>query len=468
MKLLLKIITAYALLLPSGAIWGNQTTTLSPILSEDSLPFTLQIDIAGFSLPSGIQSFASATSGGKWLLLAGRTNGLHDFSNVGNNFPPAFQNRTVYVIDPSTGNSWSRSLEEASSGLSQLEIDVLSVTASQAFQKDDTLYIVGGYGINSATGEMETKSTLTAINIDRMMQWVVNASPTARSAIRQASHPSLQVTGGFLFQANDHQPMLLMLGQNFQGLYLPSSNGLYTKQIRPFWLNESKNLGVLSKPSKTIFPDYRRRDLNIVPILQDNKFAYVALGGVFTLDDGVWTVPITIFPDGSSFEPDPTSPNTFKQGMNHYNCPAFGVYSTRVKEMFVVLPGGISFGFFSGGVFTTDSEIPFINQVTTIKIDKYSNFTQYIMNEEYPLIASTGSNPGNQLLFGAEAVFFPADNTPLFSNGVIQFDALPKVPTVIGYIAGGIMSTLPNTNTASDSTSSPYVFTVTLIPKDPS
>lgn len=454
----------WALILPVGTVWGqNQTLTLSPVLPPDGLPFSVVIDQAPFSLPTGLQSYASAIQGGKWLLLAGRTNGLHGFDNVGNNFPPSFQNTVVYVVDPTTGNSWSRDL--STGGLTQDQIDDLSTTASQSFQKGSTLYVVGGYGVNTATGDMETKSTLTAIDLNQMIDWVVNGAGSAVGAIRQTSDPYLQVTGGFLFQANDHQPMLLMLGQNFQGLYRDTSNGLYTQQIRPFWIHDNgKEISILAVPSSATLPDYRRRDLNIAPILLNNRFAYTAFAGVFTLDTGVWTVPITIFPDGSSFEPDPEDANTFKQAMNHYNCPTFGLYSTRSKEMYVVFPGGISFGYFQGGVFTTDSEIPFINQMTTVKIDRNNSCTQYLMSGEYPFIASTGTNPGNQLLFGAEAMFFPVDGIPLFSNGVIQLDALPREPVVVGYIVGGIMSTLPNTNTRLDSTSSPYVFTVTLLP----
>lgn len=457
----------FSLFLLAGDAWGqNQTEDLSPIFPESSLPFTIQIEEANFSLPTGIQGYVSAAYKGKWLLFAGRTNGLHGFSNVGNNFPPSSQNTRVYVIDPSSGSSWDRSLLDG--GLSQDEIDSLSATASEAFQKSNTLYVVGGYGINTTTGLMETKSTLTAVDISKMMDWVISGSGSAKGAIRQVSNPLLQVTGGFLFQANDHQPMLLMLGQNFAGLYHSSSNGQYTMQIRPFWLNDNgSNLSVLAKPSGTTYSDYRRRDLNIVPILQNNKFAYTAFAGVFTLAGGIWTVPITIFPDGSSVEPDPNSLDTFKQGMNHYNCPTFGLYSTRSQEMFVVFPGGLSFGYFSGGIFETDAEIPFINQMTTVKIDKNNSYTQYLMAGEYPFIVSTGSNPGNQLLFGAEAQFFLQDGTLQFSNGVIQFDAIPAGPTVIGHIVGGIMSTVPNTTSNSDSTSSPYVFTVTLIPKKP-
>jgi hypothetical protein len=461
----LALALSYALFSTQLLMGQNQTETLSPVLSESSLPFTLELKTASFSLPTGLQSYASALYKGKWILLAGRTNGLHDFSNIGNNFPPIFQNTTVYVIDPSTGITTSRSLKNSSAGLSQEQIDALSVTASQFFQKGSTLYLVGGYGINTASGQMETKSTLTAINLKRLIRWVKKGKPSVKKAIRQIADPILQVTGGALFQNDDHHPFLLILGQNFTGLYRGDSNGIYTKQIRSFWLNDNgKHLAIFPHQPSATLPDYRRRDLNVVPVMHRNQPGYVAFAGVFTLETGVWTVPIQIKPDGSSFEPTPSDPSTFKQAMNHYNCPAFGLYSVHSQDMYAVFPGGISYGFFSGGVFKTDSEIPFINQVTTIKIDKHSHYTQYLMDGEYPLITSTGSNPGNQLLFGAEAGFFPADNIPAFRNGVIQLDKL-CAPVVIGYIVGGIMSTLPNTNLPTDSTASPYVFSVKLIPK---
>lgn len=466
LKLLMKCVFTGMLAAFSCLMAQNQTETLSPVFSEDFLPFTLQIEKSSFSLPVGLQAYVSAIYKGKWILIAGRTNGLHGFANVGNNFPESYQNTFVYVIDPRTGNVSCRSLADQSSGLSPTEIDTLSVTSAQSFQKGAILYIVGGYGINSTTGEMETKSTLTALNLKGLMKWVEKGKPHVSKIMRQVADPLLQVTGGFLFQNSSHDPFLLMLGQNFTGLYTDSSNGAYTQQIRAFRLkDDGKNLSVIPQETTGIISDYRRRDLNIVPVIRRNKFAYVAFAGVFTLQSGVWTVPITIFPDGSSVESNPADPQTFKQAMNHYNCPSFGLYSAHAKEMYVVFPGGISYGFFSNGVFQTDSEIPFINQVTTVKIDSNDQYSQYLMTSEYPFIASTGTNPGNQLLFGASAQFFPASHIPLFRNGVIQLDKLPHKPIDIGYIVGGIMSTLPNTNTREDSTSSPYIFTVTLIPR---
>ena len=143
----------------------------------------------------------------------------------------------------------------------------------------------------------------------------------------------------------------------------------------------------------------------------------VALSGVFTLPGGAWTVPVSISPLGVPSMADPSLPGTFKQGMNNYVAPTLGLYSTS-GNMYTVVMGGISFGYFANGVFQTDVELPFINQVTTIRIDPQGLFTQYLMDAEYPLIRSTGSNPGNPLLFGAGAAFFPSTPLPMFDNGV--------------------------------------------------
>lgn len=451
---------------------ANQTPTVSPVIPEDNtLPFTLEIDLADFSLPAGLQSYAGAIYKGKWFLITGRTSGLHGFvAGSTNNFPIPAQNTMAFVIDPDTGQSWSRELNDPSSGLSQAEIDPLSTTAAQYFQKKggNLLYVVGGYGWNTATSKMITFDTLTEINLDIMIPWVMNGgTPNAQAAIRQTSDPFLRVTGGFLFQATDNSPMLLMLGHDFEGFYTMGVQN-YTNQIRTFQIQDNgTNLTIVPNPSSITYPDYRRRDLNIVPILKGNNLAYVAFAGVFTPSGGAWTVPITIFPNGASYELNPQDPSTFKQAMNQYICASFGLYSSQRDEMYVVFPGGISYGFFSNGTFQTDAELPFINQVTTIKIGKNNRYTQYLMNAKYPYMTSTGSmcSEDNQLLFGSSAQFFYREDIPLFSNEVIQFDAIPKVPTVIGYIVGGIMSKCANTSSPTDSTSCPFVFTVTLIPK---
>lgn len=64
----------------------------------------------------------------------------------------------------------------------------------------------------------------------------------------------------------------------------------------------------------------------------------------------------------------------------------------QYRRSYTVLLGGISFGDFQGGIFQTDAQLPFINQVTTIKRDRDGVFAQYLMDAEYPVIPSTGSH----------------------------------------------------------------------------
>ena len=447
---------------------NNQTDDLSPVLVNQSVPFEITIESTDLRVPGGIHSAASAQCGSNYLFIAGRTNGLHGFADGNNDFPPSLQNSSIFVINPCTQTVHSRSLYDPLSGLNQQQIDTLSVTSPQSYQSDNTLYITGGYGVETSTGNFSTKDTLTAIDVTGLMHWVTNPDCSSRASkyIRQISNPVFQVTGGYMTQFGQC-PTLLIFGQTFIGFYTTSSNGIYTKQVRKFSIiDDGKRLGVKVHESTTADPNFRRRDLNVIPIIETDckkKIpAYVALSGVFTLDTGIWTVPVEITANGMPSMADPTLDSTFKQGMNNYASAHVELLSKN-GDMYSIVFGGITFGFFQNGQFMTDAGIPFTNQVTTIKRSKDGQYQQHLLPNQYPTIVSTASNPGNTLLFGAGAAFVTAPNIPLFSNGVLNLAKIKK-STVIGYIIGGIQSTVPNTTTISDSAASPYIFKVTLTP----
>lgn len=474
---LFKAIIASIIILSGTAIqdiYGdNQTETLTPILTVHNLPFNVEIELEDFSLPVGLHSGVSAIYKGKWLFLAGRTNGLHGFAPDDNNFPPSLQNTDIYVVDPANKTVLFKSLSDPSSGLTQLQVDLLSVTSPQSYQTKKTLYIAGGYGVDTATGQFGTKPYLSAINIPGLIHWVENASSgeTAAQHIKQIEDSIFQITGGYMAQTEDDHT-LLIFGQNFTGFYHGSSNGDYSEQVRRFKIIDKGNtLSVEKKKAKPSAPNpnYRRRDLNIVPTIQmkDGNLhpGFMAFSGVFTPSGGAWTVPVRIFPNGHAVMKNANDPAAFKQGMNNYACPTLELFSQETQRMFTIFFGGISFGYFQDGLFKTDPELPFINQVTTVEVNK-NGFTQYLMEGEYPFIPSTGPNPGNPLLFGAGAFFMPV-NLPSYQNGVLKFDSLKKKPIVAGYIVGGIQSTLQNTNTMADSSACPLIFKVKLLPSTP-
>lgn len=459
-----------------GTISLNQTETYSPIYPESGLPFRVQIEQASFSLPAGVHSYARGVYNGKWLILAGRTNGMHSFNDNNDNFPPSQQNTLVFVVDPINQTVVTKDLTDPTSGLTQTQIDSLSVTSPQAYYKKNTLYMTGGYGVDTATGQFSTKSFLTAINIPGLMHWVESPSEgeTAAQHIRQISDPFLQVTGGQMFEI-ENGLTLLVFGQNFIGYYTETedgnfTSGNYTNQVRRFQIvDNGTTLKIKLKgfyPEKNN-PNFRRRDLNVVPMISmkwGKEVQYLcAYSGVFTIPGGIWTIPVTIASDGFTHMNSPSNSKAFMQSMNNYDSANAGLFSKKNDMMYTVLLGGLTYGYYLNGVFMVDEEIPFTNEVTTVNLDKHGNFKQYLMSGQYPVIPSTGSNPGNTLLFGAGAEFFLANNVSAYSNHVVKLDDL-KSTTQIGYIVGGIMSTVPNTNFSTDSTASPYIFKVSIIP----
>src|SRR5581483_6023723 len=109
-----------------------------------------------------------------------------------------------------------------------------------------------------------------------------------------------------------------------------------------------------------------------------------------------------------------------------------GMFSEKKSKMYTTLFGGMTFGFFSNGQFQTDSEIPFTNQVTTISINKHGKYAQHLMQDEYPVIVSTQSNPGNVLLFGAGAQFIPKNGIPMYENMVLKMDEIKGKSALVG------------------------------------
>jgi len=453
---------------------AHQTNSFSPVLLNSRLPYRLAVQPYGFGaaqLPT-LHSYAAGRADGKWVLIAGRTNGLHGFESVAaNNFPAASQNREVWVIDPVARQSWRRSLEDPSSDLTPTEINSLTPTNNQFYQRGDRLYMTGGYGLQlelpNGSPLNGTFDTLSAIDLPGIAEWAMGGSGTARDHIRQISDSLFRVTGGAMHEIDGRTH--LVFGQNFQGNYTPGTNGIYTNQVRSFDIfDDGTTLAIANPLSSTPNAAYRRRDLNVVPVIQPGTGGelneeLVALSGVFTTSNGVWTVPVRIDSQGNPTMSDPASSDTFKQGMNGYHSAKLGLYAETLGEMHVLTFGGISLQFLNTltGQVETDNGMPFVNDFASIVIDSTGQFSQHRIGE-FPVMTDV---QGNRLRFGANAEFFPAEGIETFENGVIKLDALGQ-PTTLGYIFGGIAANGPHTRGVPGVTSvaSNVIFEVTLIP----
>lgn len=468
------LLVGAGLLVGGPALAQNQTPTVSSISLDDStLPFTVHLERVdtGRVLPT-LQSFASGTVDGLWVIIGGRTNGLHSFTNDPvKNFPPAAQNRRVWVIDPANWRTWSRPLSD--SRLSLRLQQALSSTATESAQSGDTLYVVGGYGFLRAKKNFITFPNLTSIDLRKMVAWVKRESGAVYPAqfVRTTTDPALRVTGGELTIMYGKRA-ILAFGQTFTGGYGGPHSQVYTGQVRNFTIDETTRgisiRNVERKPLNPNYNDFRRRDYNLLPIIDivngERTNAAVAQSGVFTLTNGVWTVPVEIDRNGLPTMADPTLPSTFKQGMNSYNTASFTLFDTLRDTNYMMQFGGISYEFASPSGIKANAMIPFINDATTVIRRADGTYRQVLLGDaRYPPIIDKA---GKRLHFGAEASVFFDPLTPRIGNGLVDLRGLLAQygtgDKTIGYIFGGIAADAPNDG---NSTASNEVFAIKIGPR---
>ncbi len=455
------------------ATFGQHQTPLDLPLVGGTLPYSIEIREVSL-VPAPMPTLHSVAAGkwdGHWVLLAGRTAGLHGLTGQ-NAFDPQFENREVWVIDPVNRLSWHKSLLETNpaSGLTTDVVDSLSSVNTQFHQTGERLIIVGGYGYKRSVASHKTYDTITFIDLPRLVDWVKQAagSETTQAAdhIRQLRDPYFQVTGGSLEKL--HGEYQLVMGQNYDGAYRPFFNGIYTKQIRRFQVAEGVEGPLVPVASMLATPQmdaYRRRDLNVATVLEAGAQPgewlerAVVYSGVFTPEGGVWTVPVVIAPGGLVTMDDPAAPATLRQGFQIYHSAKVGLFHRATNEMHMVMFGGITIleRDAASGTFTQDDQAPFTNQCGVVIRRGDGSFKQHFLETRFPLILTVDNK---ELRFGTNAEFFPAAGVPMLHPKVIDVAAI-RGSTVIGHIFGGIMADAGN---GGNTGASGRVFEVVLTP----
>lgn len=385
-------------------------------------PFQLQLEAIGGTNIPGFHSFAFAQAGDKWLLIGGRTNGLHGLNNNGG-FPGEFKNDAVIVIDTVTWNFYQADLNQ----LPQNIAAPMRSTNMEYIQNGDYLYMVGGYGWDSINENFVTFPTLTAVHINNMIDAVIHSKPIS-SCIRQVTDTNMTVCGGDLVKlGNDYY---LMFGHNFKGTYDPNAASpiftqVYSNRIKKFNLTDNGTTISLSNFSyNTDTTNFHRRDLTTCPLIQpDGSFGVGAYGGVFKKNaDMPYLEPILLSANGT------TTVKTYQQVMSQYTCAVLPAYDNAGKNMYTTFFGGISlYDYNTGtGLVVRDTTLPFINDVTTL-----STFANGSMEEKVLPLQLPG-------LLGSNAKFVLNKAISSYSNEVINLQQLPKTQSLAGYIIGGI------------------------------
>jgi hypothetical protein len=399
------------------------------VLAQPKLYFDInEVKIPG--LPA-VQSFAwGIAPDGKWLIVGGRTDGLHKRQPFAA-FAPAYNNAQIHVIDVNQKRVWSKPL----TGLPAALAEQLQSTNMEFHQSGDWLYLVGGYGYSPTAREFITHPYLTAVNVPGLVDAVVNGKPLTGHFL-QLKDDRMAVTGGqFRMLQDDYY---LVGGQNFEGRYNPMGPDhgpgfvqQYTDEIRKFKIrNVGGQLSLLDYTAMHDETNLHRRDYNLVPqIMPDGTEGLTAFSGVFQHNaDLPFLNSVDITPSGYTVN------NDFLQYLNHYHTAHAGFWDELKKEMYTVFFGGISQYYFDGqGNIVSDPDVPFVNHVSVVTRKSDGSMSEAAFDFKMPG------------LLGASAELIPENDQLKTPNGTTILNRLGEdYFEIIGYMYGGIESTQPN------------------------
>lgn len=421
--------------------WGAAQTPLS---------FDLRLEEIQISQAPKLQSFAAGTHEGRWLLIGGRTEGLHKRRPF-ESFEAAYNNQNLYVVEIDSGKVWSAAISSLPLSLQEQ----LQSSNMEFEQRDSILYLVGGYGYSAAAGDHITHGYLTAIHLPGAIDAVINQG-NLNPHFRQIQDSRLAVTGGYLDRKGD--TFYLVCGQYFEGRYNPHgpTHGPgfiqeYTEEIRSFKiLDTGISLSIGSYTAMKDSAQLHRRDYNLVPqIFPNGESGFTIFSGVFQHNaDLPWLNTVDV--QDSSYTVVPG----FQQYLSQYHSANLPVYDSANNEMHTFFFGGMSrYTMDTQGNLIEDVNVPFVKTIS--RVSRYANgsMNEFKLSQEMPYLTGSGGE------------FIPARGIPRYENDIIRLNDLPNGQNLLGYIIGGIESSAANiffSNTGNESEASNRIFKVFL------
>lgn len=439
--------------------------------STPTVPYTLTFVPAPqpSTLPA-LHSYCLANvSPTQWLILGGRLQGLHQFNPSGNFAGP---NTMLWSVNPVAGTS----IQVADlSKINPSFGDPLTATNQQCeyHPESNAWYIVGGYGLNHATGQYTTFPTIIRIPVSQVAAAATNTAYTA--AQRQAAiatiitnpvnlvtNNALRVTGGALSHTAAGLEFLAF-GQDFEGNYNPfgSFTQTYTNQVQPFVISTvPANSGSPVTPPafsiKTYDPitssdstmPWNRRDFasgyDVDP--QSGLERYSVFGGVFP-PGKIAAYDFPVYITGTGVNIAVNSDHTLAQHFGFYEAPIIAVWDG--SSIYHTFFGGIGHFFLNQ---TPDQStvykmvtaqgrndgMPFIEDISTLIQDSSGQYQEVVSKDPIP----------GGVLHGASVDFVPNLSVAFHfqgtENSVVNLSTFTDgEKELIGYIYGGIEATFP-------------------------
>lgn len=419
-------------------------------LQAQTSPFSIEIEPVDITDLGGLQSFAYAQDSGKWLVIGGRLDGLHQRQPFAA-FDVAGNNNQLIVIDPVNMQKWSAPITSLPVSIQEQ----ISSTNMEFYQEGDYLYFIGGYGYSATAVDHITYPNLTAIKVSDVINAVINQT-SFTSFFRQINDPLFAVTGGRLKKINNDY--YLLGGQKFTGRYNPqepnSGPGFiqeYTDEVRIFTLqDDGTTITVNHTQQYTDTANLHRRDYNAEQqIMPNGQEGVTMFSGVFQETANLpFLNCVNIDQNGYTVN------NDFQQYYNHYHCAVLPIYEAANNKMHTVFFGGIAQYYDNAGTLVQDDNVPFVKTIARVTRDENGIMSEYKLPIEMPTLLGAGSE------------FIPNLSIDHYNNEVFKLDNIADGSTVLmGYIYGGISSTAQNIffiNDGTQSSASSQIFKVML------
>lgn len=444
----LVLFTGLASLVSGQVTTGGQIVTANLVGSRYSLSLE-PIAIEGFT---GLHSYTAAQLEGKWLLIGGRTDGLHlrqpfaSFSARGNS-------KNIVLIDPQANQTWTATIADLPAALNEQ----LQSTNMQFSQRRQMLYLIGGYGYSKSVGDHITHNKLTAVKVDCLVASIQTGRPLA-PCFRQIADPMFSVTGGQIGRIGD--TYFLVGGQKFDGRYNPMGpdhgpgfSQQYTDKITRFRIiDDGKTLTVDSSAEVVDEANLHRRDFNMLPqIFPDNSVGFTVFSGVFQVGANVpFTNLVDVTIKGHSVN------KGFTQHLSHYHSAKVALYDATEQRMENIFFGGISQYEEESGTLKRNDDVPFTKVISKITRDGTGKMTE----------TKLGEMPG---FLGASAEFLIDPALPMYENEIVKLHEIKGDRILLGHIVGGISSSKKSiffSNRGMESEASRLVFKVWLTKLD--
>ena len=403
-----------------------------PIGAQTELPFSIEMEEVTFKDWPGLHSFAFGEWSGYWVMIAGRSNGLHGFFPF-TGFPSSSANDKIWIMQIDNGRIWEQNLRN----FNEEQADALRVSNPQFVQKGKHLYIIGGYGQRTSDQNFVTSPTLTAVDLDALIKAVVEGKGDVRNTFRLHRDERMRVCGAEMHEMNNW--IYLVGGHNFSGMYSKERNEViqtYTSEIRRFHIQDDGNKLAIADYSAQNHAEFHRRDGNMAPIITpegQNGLAYY--GGVFKpTADLPYLNPIYIQTDKTRID------SSYEQLMCQYTCPILPIFDPQQRNMYSVFFGGISKHFYNSTQkkLVEDNNMPFVKDIAVLIRRSNGKSEEQILPIQF------------DELLGSNAKWIPSTGIPQYENGVIKLDAVPG-RMLAGYIFGGIKALIPNITPSSAS-----------------